>query len=170
MISEETDIEICRESSDFYNLFGRSHHPPFHRRNALIEDNGQEAQHHNGCDDHCHGKGLGTIRDEVAQAGPGGEKFPDDDPHQAEADVDLHAVYDKGQGAGEQHLEKDVPLAASQGSDELDLLRIHLDEAGVQGEDGAKDRHGYGDGDNGPHVVAQPDDEQGGQCGFWQAV
>ena len=36
MKSEETDIEICRESSDFYNLFGRSHHPPFHRRNALI--------------------------------------------------------------------------------------------------------------------------------------
>ena len=115
-------------------------------------------------------QGLGTISDEVAQAGPGGEKFPDDDPHQAEADVDLHAVYDKGQGAGEQHLEKDVPLAASQGSDELDLLRIHLDEAGVQGENGAKDRHGYGGGDNGPHVVAQPDDEQGGQCGFWQAV
>ena len=63
MISEETDIEICRESSDFYNLFGRSHHPPFHRRNALIEDNGQEAQHHNGCDDHCHGKEAGTHSD-----------------------------------------------------------------------------------------------------------
>ena len=66
MKSEETDIEICRESSDFYNLFGRSHHPPFHRRNALIEDNGQEAQHHNGCDDHCHGKEAGTHSDEYS--------------------------------------------------------------------------------------------------------
>ena len=106
--------------------------------NGLIQKPGKQAQNHNGCHEHCHGEGLGGIGDQVAKSRPCGEKFPNDDAYQAEADIDLHIVNEQRKGSGQQDFKENVAAGAAQGADQPDLVIIGLAETAVQSENGAE--------------------------------
>lgn len=56
------------------------------------------------------------------------------------------------------------------GADQLEFVWVGGLKAGVQVQDTAKDRQGDGGDDDGFHVVAQPDDEDGSHGGFRETV
>ena len=58
----------------------------------LVQSHGDGAQDQNGGDQDGQLKNLAAVNDEVAQSPPGRQEFADDDAHQRQTDVDLHAA------------------------------------------------------------------------------
>ena len=56
------------------------------------------------------------------------------------------------------------------GVDEHDLIGIYFGKFGVKVQDTSEDRNGHSGNDDGCAVCTEPDDEQRGEGGFWQAV
>ena len=115
-------------------------------------------------------KHLAPINDQVPQSPPGGQKFPDDNAHQSQADIDFHGAEDGGHTGREYDFKERILLTAAQGGDQLQLFRIHLEKAGIKADDGAEDGDGNAGDDDGIDPGAQPYDQKRGQGGFGQAV
>ena len=143
---------------------------PLRQTDHGVQKKGHDAQKEDGHDEPVELERLTGVDDEISQSFPGCQELPDDHAHQAEADVDLHGA-DKGRdGAGDHGLSQSLDPCAPQGADELQLLRVHAAEGGVEGEDAPEDGHGHAGHDDGPCAGSQPDDEERGQGGFGQAV
>ena len=137
---------------------------------SLIEAESNDTQDDERCDQIVEFENLACVDDEVAEALPCGEKFSNDDADQAETDVDLQNADDGGQAGGDYHMLQYLQAAAAQGVDQLDLFLIGVPEGGIHADNAAEDGNGHSGDDDGPGVGAQPDDEEGSQGGFGQAV
>ncbi len=113
---------------------------------------------------------MAAVDDQVAQAPSGGKKFPDDDSHQSQADVDLGGAEHDGDGAGQDHLAEGISLVAPQSVDQGDLFAVYLLESRVKADDGSEQGHGYSRYHDGGAAGAQPHDEKRRQGRLRQAV
>jgi len=138
--------------------------------NELVEPHGDEAENDDARYDEMELEYLASVYNQIAETVAGGEKFPDDDAYERQADIDLHRAQYGGDGAGEYDLEKDVPFRASEGVDQSDLFLVYLMESGVETDNAAEDRYGNAGYDDRIHAGAQPYDEKGRQGGLGQAV
>ena len=59
-------------------------------------------------------KYLGTINNQIPKSGPGRQKFSDDHPHQAKADVYFHIADNKRHRARQQHLKQNITFSSAQ--------------------------------------------------------
>ena len=115
-------------------------------------------------------QGLRPIGNQIPQPRLGREKFPNDDSHQAEADIYLHIADDHWQGAGQKNFKQYIPPGSAQGIDQFDLILVQGGKTSVKSEDGTEERYRHSGHDDGIHVISQPYDEKRGQGGFREAV
>ena len=179
----DTEVErssaaaICKAGKHplFWPFPDRLHLEPylylmFYDLNGLIESKRDNAQHNDTGYHHIQLEYLGAVDNQIPQSPSRGQKFPDDDAHQCQSDIDFGGAQENRDGPREDNLGESVTPASPQGIDQSDFLRIHLAEACVKADDRAEDGDGHAGHNDGPGACAKPHDEQGGQGGFWQAV
>lgn len=100
-------------------------------------DEGVERHCHNAQDDDGHEEPihleyLAGVDNKIPKPVPCRQKFPDDNSHKAQPDIDFHVADDGRQRVGEHHFDEGLQAAALQGVDELDFARVYGDETAVQ--------------------------------------
>lgn len=135
-----------------------------------IQKHRHDAEQDNAHQQPIHLKYLTGINDQIPQPAPRCQKFPDHNPHQAEPDIDLHIADDGRDRAWKYDLAEGMPLVPAQGIDQLDLLLVHPDKAGIQVQDAPEDRHRHSGHDDGGLGGAQPYDQERRKGGLGQAV
>lgn len=122
-------------------------------------------------EDHIiHLEDLRAIDDQIAESAVGSEKFSDDYTNKTESDVDLHCADQQWDRARYHDLHHNVALTSAEGVDQFDFLRIGLEKASEQCDDGAEDGNGDGGDNNRADVVAEPYDQYRSKSRFRQAV
>ena len=91
----------------------------FQKINRLIQRHGDDTENNDAHHHHMQLKHLASVDDQIAQTLSGADKLPDDDAHQAQADIHLHVAEQVGDGGGEDYLQEGVPAGASQGVNQL---------------------------------------------------
>lgn len=134
--------------------------------NPLVKTHGNHAQDQDAGDYQVKLEYLAAINNQVTQAPSGSQKFPDDDSHQCQTDIDLGGTEHNGDGARQDYLAKSVSLMAPKGVDQSDLLTIYLLETSVKADDGAEQSHGYSGYHDGGAAGSQPHDERGAKADF----
>ena len=83
----------------------------------LVEEHGQDTQDDDAHHDPVQFEDLTAINDQITQSCIGGEKFTDDDPNEAETDIDFHITDDGGDAGGQNDIMHGVSAAAAQSAD-----------------------------------------------------
>lgn len=146
------------------------YHPFFHQTDRLIENHGDDAQENNRQDHPVKFEDLTAVDNEKSKSLPGSDEFTDDHTNQTEPDIDFHNAQKIRDRRGQCHTQKFIFPFSTEGTDELQRIRINFRKAGIQIQDGAEDRNGDPGKDDRLIICTEPYDQQRSQCRLRKAV
>lgn len=146
------------------------YHPFFHQTDRLIENHGDDAQENDRQDHPVKFEDLTAVDNEKSKSLPGSDEFTDDHTNQTEPDIDFHNAQKIRDRRGQCHTQKFIFPFSTEGTDELQRIRINFRKAGIQIQDGAEDRNGDPGKDDRLIICTEPYDQQRSQCRLRKAV
>lgn len=144
--------------------------PLLHPCDTQIKKSRHKAEKADGKKYPAHLERLRRIDNQIPQPLFCRQKFSDDHANEAQTDIHFEDAEYGRQVQRQDDFCQAVDAAAVKGADQLEFVWVGGLKAGVQVQDAAKDRQRDGGDDDGFHVVAQPDDEDGSHGGFRETV
>lgn len=131
----------------------------FHQGDQPVKAHGKDTEDDNTHYDNVHFEDLASINNQISESFVGSQKFPDNDAHQTETNVDLHVVDDQRDRAWDENFNQNIFFVSSQSVDQTDFIGIYFFKTGVKGHDGTKDRYRNGGYHDRFHIIPQPYDQ-----------
>src|SRR5438094_8016525 len=137
--------------------------PLFERADEALGDEGEHRQQEHAGEHAIDVEGVAGVVDQLAEAGRGPEQLPDHGADDGQAEADVEACENPGEGGGDDDLERQAPVVGTEDAGVGDQIAVDLANAleGVE-EDDEEHQHDGG-GRLAPERETEHDREQGAE-------